>query len=873
MASPRNETSGDLATSPSADRTVRRTIALPWRHPAFAALFAAMIWFGHLTTVPGGWISTVWPAAGVAVIWICTLGTTRRARIGIIATITIVAVPMCAAMGIAPELIGPYALGFGAQTLVADLILRRGGRDPLLFRESRDLYLLATAAIVASAVSATIRSAAFVAMGRTEAVELAWATWTLRDSLSILLLASAYMCLRASPLPRPNAGNVRRHLLLLPIIGLFGIVLFVTTERTLAAPLLAAAMCIWVAERFSTPVTAVINVLASSLVILASLGGEGLFGSFSIETSIIEAQALSMIFTVMTYVVALRRDDQDRLRRDLRHREAEFRAAFDSAPVGMASLAVTNGSAHIVRINEHLGSMTAGLPRDPTGAPLETIVVEDDRPALRHAIESILLLHREHSRCEVRLAGDDRRERWASISLAGLPTDGTEAPGGLAVVEDITARREQVQTLARQARFDPLTGLHNRRELLDRLGRVEKGTEPAAVFLLDLDGFKTINDRSGHEVGDQLLRTVSARLAATVRPTDLVVRLGGDEFVVVTSGRDAPFEVRTIAERLRSSICRPATLSGRTITMAVSIGATMARPGRAPEDVLRDADRAMYAAKRAGRSRIVVDWTAAGQEGAALDVGDIERALACDEFEMFGQPIIDLSTGRPAAIECLLRWRHPTRGLLGPGAFLELVESTPLVHDVGKRVIDRSLALAAHTIGDLDCAVHINVSGHLLETGDLARMVRSAAERHAVPLDRIVLELTESYAPMLELISLDDLEELRRDGVRIAIDDVGTGYSSLARITELSVDMLKIDGRFTAGIGSDSRCDAVIRAVISIGRALNLTVVGEGIETHRQHELLVASGCDQAQGYTYSRPLNAEALHECLHSDSRSAVG
>lgn len=510
---------------------------------------------------------------------------------------------------------------------------------------------------------------------------------------------------------------------------------------------------------------------------------------------------------------------------------------------------------------------------DPIGAPLEVLIAEKDRPALRKAIASVLLENREHGHCEVRLAGDDRPERWASITLAGLPSDSSESPGGLAVLEDITSRREHVQSLARQARVDHLTGLHNRRELLDRLDSIQRGTEPAAIFLLDLDGFKTINDRSGHEVGDQLLRIVSARLIAALRPGDLVARLGGDEFVVVAAGHDGPGEIRIVAERLRSSICRPAAPSGRTITMAVSIGATMARPGRSPDDVLRDADRAMYAAKRTGRNRIVVDWKAAGNSGDSLGISDIQHALDNDEFEMFGQPIVDLTTGRPTAIESLLRWRHPTRGLLGPAAFLELVESTPLVHDVGKRVINLSLALAAETIGDLDCAVHINVSGHLLETGDLAGMVRQAAQHHDVALSRIVLELTESYAPMLELICLDDLEALRNDGVRIAIDDVGTGYSSLARITELPVDMLKIDGRFIANIGRDPRCDAVIRAVISIGRALNLTTVGEGVETHAHHELLAASGCDQAQGYTYARPMDARALHESLHSNSRSVVG
>lgn len=359
MAVPHDGTSGHLVVRPPADHSAARLAHIPWRHPVAAASFILAMWVGHLTIIPGSTISTVWPAAGVAVIWIATLGTTTRARIGIVATISAVAIPLCMVMGVRPELVGALALGFGAQTLIADVILRSGGRDPLRFRQSCDLYVLATAAIAASATSATIRTFAFFALGRTEELHLSWAIWTLRDSLSILVLVSAYLSLRGSSISLPRVRAIPRHLLLLPVIGVFGIVLFLTAERTLAAPLLAAAMCIWVAERFSTPVTAVINVLASSLVIMAALAGEGMFGSLSAKTSVIEAQSLSMIFTLMTYVVALRRDDQDRLRRDLRRREAEFRAAFDSAPVGMA-LVVTNGSAHIVRINEHLGLMIAG---------------------------------------------------------------------------------------------------------------------------------------------------------------------------------------------------------------------------------------------------------------------------------------------------------------------------------------------------------------------------------------------------------------------------------------------------------------------------------------------------------------------------------
>lgn len=852
------------------------------RHLIAASAFMVAVMLGYMSMVPIGTITTVWPAAGVVVVWIGALGRTGRERWGIVAATMAIAVPLCSALGIPPELIPSSAIGFGALALTADVILRHGGRDPMQLRTSRDLYHLTGAALAASAVSATIRSVGMIHLGYTTDLAFTWLTWIMRDALSIVVLASAYMTFRTVRRRLPCRRTVLVSLLLVPAVGLFGIALFATAGLSLALPLSAAALCIWIAERFPTHVTALLNIVVSTMIIFASLTGDGLFGTFSLQASVLEAQALSMIFTIMTYVVALRRDEQDRLRRTLRRSEAEFRTAFESAPVGMVKLfSSADGKCQIHRANNQFAAMVDGSAECLVGTSMETLLAPADRPALRAAARRVLTGNPEHHQFEAQLDSGSARTRWVSVSLAAVPVDNEATDSLLVVIEDITDRREEVISLEQQARFDPLTGLYNRRELLARLAGVHRdGDLPTAVYLLDLDGFKAVNDRSGHSVGDQLLRTVAGRLSAIARPGDTVARLGGDEFVVVHSGRDAVADIRTVAEQLLTAVGRPASQNKVRLTTTVSIGATITRPGMSPEDVLREADRAMYAAKRSGRGRVVIDRFVDARPGETVEVSDIERALAHNEFEVFGQPIIDLVTGAITAFECLLRWRHPQRGLLGPGAFLELVEATPLVHDVGNRVIDLSLALAASAWPDTarptggltarPCAVHINVSGHMLETGTLAGTLRDAARRHGVSLDRIVLELTESYAPMLELISLDDLEALRRDGVRIAIDDVGTGHSSLARIAELPVDMLKIDGRFIASIGHDPRCDAVIRAVISIGRALNLTVVGEGVETHRQHEVLRASGCDQGQGFTYARPLDGPALRRKMSRAPRS---
>jgi EAL domain-containing protein (putative c-di-GMP-specific phosphodiesterase class I) len=266
----------------------------------------------------------------------------------------------------------------------------------------------------------------------------------------------------------------------------------------------------------------------------------------------------------------------------------------------------------------------------------------------------------------------------------------------------------------------------------------------------------------------------------------------------------------------------------------------------------------MYTAKRAGRDRVTV--TDPQQQARAARSSrlrpQLETALSADELVMYGQPVLDLRSGQIVAVETLLRWNHPRRGVLGPAEFLDVAESSALMIPIGRRALQESCRMAASwadQLGDRAPDVHVNISGRQLETGNLIEDVLTALTEYAVPASRLVLELTETHMPLMADSLRKDLSSLRELGIRIAIDDLGTGYSSLARITELPVDMLKIDLRFIAGLGTDTGCTAVVTAILEIGKTLGLAVVAEGVETAAQARLLAQYGCQTAQGYLYSR--------------------
>jgi diguanylate cyclase (GGDEF)-like protein len=435
---------------------------------------------------------------------------------------------------------------------------------------------------------------------------------------------------------------------------------------------------------------------------------------------------------------------------------------------------------------------------------------------------------------------------------------------GRLLVERDRGRRE----LAHQAFHDSLTGLPNRAMLSARLERAVSGAgEPAAgtlaVLLLDLDGFKAVNDSLGHDAGDRLLVVVAERLLDCVRPGDLVARLGGDEFVILLDRLTGTTEAVAVAERVLHRLAEPVLVEGRELPVRTSVGIAIGASGAGAgdqfaQDLLRDADVAMYYAKRQGTHRWRLFEPAMrddAMERLTLEA-DLQHALERDEFVLLYQPVVELDSGRIVGAEALLRWRHPTRGLLPPAAFLPLVEELGLMVPVGYRVLHRACAAAVlWPGGPVPPTVSVNLSGTQLADPGLVAQVNDALRATGLPPRRLTLELTESLLVDDTRQNLAALAELRALGIRLAIDDFGTGYSSLSYLRQFPVDQLKIDKSFVEGIPGDQEASALAEAILALATALRLQPVAEGLETTGQLAALRALRCQLGQGELFARPL------------------
>ena len=435
-------------------------------------------------------------------------------------------------------------------------------------------------------------------------------------------------------------------------------------------------------------------------------------------------------------------------------------------------------------------------------------------------------------------------------------------------LRQVTHLKEQ---LRHQALHDPLTGLPNRTLFLDRVRHAvdsagRSGVWPAVLYL-DLDGFKPVNDTFGHEAGDVLLRTVADRLRGCLRPADTAARLGGDEFVVLLNGPIDRFGVARVIERIRAQLDVPVLLGeGVVTTVGASIGVALGDVDTRDADALvRDADIAMYTAKRAAGNDYVVYAPGMGDTAVTRKDSAAELAAAIRNGEMHTvyQPLIDMRTGRPIGAEALVRWQHPVHGLRSPDQFIDLAEETGLITEIGAQVLNDACRQAARWVSEspdqTDLLVTVNLSARQVGDDRIVEQVGAALADSGLEPHRLVLEITETVLMHDRDAAAASLWLLKGLGVRIAIDDFGTGYSSLAYLRRFPIDMLKVAREFVDGLGRDAHDDVITRAIVELANTLGLLTVAEGIETTQQSETVAALGCDIAQGYLFSRPIEAEA--------------
>jgi diguanylate cyclase (GGDEF)-like protein len=436
---------------------------------------------------------------------------------------------------------------------------------------------------------------------------------------------------------------------------------------------------------------------------------------------------------------------------------------------------------------------------------------------------------------------------------------------------------ERTAELAHLAFHDALTGLPNRERLATRAAEVLSTGAPGRVWmlLLDLDGFKLVNDTLGHAVGDDLLRIVGARLASRCGDDALLVRLGGDEFAVLLPDTDEA-GAAAVAAALTTAFVDSFALGHRHVRLASSVGIAPAAWGtNDPGDLLRDADLAMYAAKAAGRGRAVVfapEMRADANERVELE-SELRDAVERDELTVAYQPLVELGTGRCVGAEALVRWHHPERGPIRPDVFIPIAEESDLVLAIGRAVLQRACADAARWVAHLPAGqrfeIAVNLSVRQLEQGGIVADVVAALGSSGLPPERLVVEVTESVFLDESGAGVAALEELRGMGVRVALDDFGTGYSALGYLQRFTVDILKIDRRFVATLGTGGTDKPEISgAIIGLARSLRLDVVAEGIEEPEQAERLRELGCALGQGFLFARPAPPEVLTSLLREQS-----
>jgi diguanylate cyclase (GGDEF)-like protein len=429
---------------------------------------------------------------------------------------------------------------------------------------------------------------------------------------------------------------------------------------------------------------------------------------------------------------------------------------------------------------------------------------------------------------------------------------------------DISERVRSTQALAWQAAHDDLTGLPNRAELLRRIGLALSGGEQAsaALLVLDLDGFKTINDSLGQDLGDALLYQVGARLVDQVRPGDLVGRLGGDQFLVLARNCEAS-EAAALAFRLQTSFTLPFVASGIAVPLSASIGVAVSRHGQCEaHQLLSDADAAMFAAKSSGRERVHL-FSPALRDAARwrLEVATRLREDAIDQLVVHYQPIVRLDDGTVEGMEALVRWQHPERGLLSPDAFLSVAEETGQVIPITRWLLRETTRRAAEWAGlGFPLRMSVNVSARHFSAETLVRDVRVALRESGLPADQLVLELTETSLAEDPTRAEDQLTVLRSFGVRVAIDDFGTGWSSLAQLFTLPIGTLKIDRSLVTAAerASIGETGAVLAAIVELTRTLGIRSVAEGVETVEHLHMVRTSGCDLAQGWLLGQAMPAD---------------
>jgi diguanylate cyclase (GGDEF)-like protein/PAS domain S-box-containing protein len=550
--------------------------------------------------------------------------------------------------------------------------------------------------------------------------------------------------------------------------------------------------------------------------------------------------------------IAEARKSHERLRVDiaeLKRREASFRLLFDCNPVPMIVCAPDSG--RILAVNE------AAIKHYGYG---------------RAEFEKLTIRSLQAFEGESPWVGDHSSDEQAARTWKHVKADGSlidlaiysrellhnEQPSVLLALMDITERKRAEARLAFLAQHDGLTGLPNRNLLRQQMDEIllhtRRSSEKVAVLMLGLDNFKSVNDTLGHPIGDKLLRGVAKRLRSSLREEDTVARLNSDEFAIIQTGMTRPEDAALLSRRLLEAICEPYLLDGHSVVIGATIGIAMAPgDGDNSEKLLKNADMALSRAKTESRGTFAffeADMDARAQKRRKIEL-ELRDAIHNEVLRPYYQPLIDLSTGRITGFEALVRWPHPERGMVSPGDFIPIAEETGLVNGVGGLMLRRACMDAA--LWPDDVRVAVNLSPAQFRVGNLMAVVMDALKQSGLPPERLEVEITETVLLEKSDTVLATLHALRSLGLRISMDDFGTGFSSLSYLRSFPFDKIKIDQIFVRDLAANRDAQAIIRSIVSLGQGLGVTITAEGVETEDELSCLRAEGCHEAQGFLFSK--------------------
>jgi diguanylate cyclase (GGDEF)-like protein len=843
---------------------------------AWAVAYTAAAAVGRWTRPDDSPISLVWPAAGVAVLWVLYARDGRRLVaamvLGVLATAVNLATGADATQAV--QLAGANVV----HAVVAVLVLEhhlKGRRARLA--DTADLARLGVAAVAGAAASLPLGLLVWVPATGGHIVASAGA-WMLRYGVATAVVTAIALTSsrwRSGTARQTTGGTAELVLAALATAAAYAAVFFSSPGETYA--FLVLPLTVWVAVRMGPFATALLGAFAGSVAVVSALGDTGPFGTITgaLEQSVVVQSFVAVVGVVGLALSLTVQDRRHALQRAGDARDA-LQQALDGAMVGQVIVGLDDDHLADGRILFANKAFCEWYGDDALlNRSFLDLVVDQDSVGAERMLQA-LAAGQPSWYGELGLA-TPAGVRWCEVAAAHLPATGglTASAQHHATIQllDVSARREFADRLTHQALHDDLTGLPNRVLLRERLEHslamsVRSGRTVGVVFI-DLDHFKTVNDSLGHSAGDTVIRTVAERLAAGVRPSDTVARVGGDEFVVCIPDGDGAEQAADIANRLLVALNEPITLPGRPIMISASAGIALSGAHDTADDLVRKSDTAMYAAKTRGRGRVEFYEDALYKRAQRqLDiVHDARHGLAREEFVLHYQPVVSLTTAGAdwdaaqfVGVEALVRWQHPERGLLPPGDWLDVVETSDVMNDLGTWVL-RTAAEAVASVDSL--AAHVNVSAAQLRH-DLVATVTAALDDSGLSAERLVLELTETQLVAVHPDLLVDLRRLCDLGVKLSVDDFGTHYSSLTQLTTLPVTGLKVDRSFVMAMDVDDRARAIVHGVLGMAGAMGLDVVAEGVENADAATDLRRWGCPNAQGYLWGRPQPWHQLRDRL---------